>query len=143
MGIVISIFRFIDKVLTTALQWAADLPGKLTLFVTTFVSTIISVFTFFTSNIGSVVQLVNTASSGVSSVTQVVQGSDYGSLLVYVTSLDVAARYVVSCGGVFLGAVSTVFLALFAYAMTCWVIPMAIMVVQKMISVFSAGFVKL
>lgn len=142
MGAIISIFQWIWKLLDTALKWASELPGKLILFVTTFVTTLVSIFAFFTSHVSDVVTIIDNGSSSVSEVSSMIGNTTYGGLLVHVMSLDVAAQYIVSVGGVFLGAISMVVLALFGYAMTCWVIPMALMVVQKMISVVSAGFIK-
>lgn len=142
MGIVIAFFRWVWRLLDTALRWCSELPGKLTLFVTTFLAAIGTIFSFFVSHVGDVITLIDSGTSHVATVSGFVSQHSYGSVLVYCTSLDVALSYVVSVVGVFVGAVSTVFLALFGYAMTCWVIPMALMLVQKMISVFTGGFVK-
>lgn len=142
MSYIISIFSWIWRLLETACRWLADMPGKIVLFVMTFVTTLLSVIQFFVSNIGTVKNMVDSASSSVSSISQYIGNSSYGGTLAYALSLDVMGRYVVSVGGIFLGCISSVVLVLFSYALTCWVLPMAFLCVQKLISLVSAGFVK-
>lgn len=143
MGVILTFFRWLDKLLTTALRWLVSLPGQIVLFFTTLVTTISEILSFFVDNIPSLTSMVNNAASQASSLSgHVYANSSYGSLLVHVTSLDVAFGYIVSVGGVFLAMVGALFIVVFCFVITAWVIPFALMVVQKTISVFSAGFVK-
>ena len=142
MGVLITFFKWLDKMLTTALKWLVDLPGQIVLFVTTFIGVITETVDFFYQNIDTVTRSVRSASSLVSDVGQSIATSPAGSFLFHVLSIDVALQYVVSVGGIFCAMVSAIIIALFCYVVTAWFIPMALTVAQKVIAVLSAGFVR-
>lgn len=142
MGVLISFFKWLDKLLTTALKWLVDLPGQIVLFVTTFIGVITEVVVFYNDNLPSIVTGLNNATSRVSSLGTYVSQHSAGGYLVHVLSIDVALQYVVSVGGVFCAMVSACIIAIFCYVVTAWILPMALTVAQKVIAVLSAGFVR-
>ena len=142
MGVLISFFKWLDKIITTVLTFLADLPGKLVAFVVSFFTAVGGVLDFISDHCSDVAGFFDDAASFVSSVGGYVSSHSVGSLLVHVLSLDVAFQYVSSVGAVFLGLLSTVFIGLFAFICTVWIIPMTFQLVQKVIAVLSAGFVK-
>lgn len=142
MGILISFLRWLDNLVTTALKWMVEAPGKLVIFVTTFISTLLEAFSLLSTHISTLTTSLNSASSSVGAFGSAIGQHHYGALLVHCLALDRAYSYIVSTAGIFCALVGGLFIALFAYVCTAWVIPMALQLVQKLISIFSAGFVK-
>ena len=142
MGFLISFFKWLDKLITTALKWLVDLPGQIVLFITTFVGVITEAISFFGDNVDTVVSGVQSATSFVSGMGNHVAAHPAGSFIFHILSLDVALQYVVSVGGVFCAMVSAIIIALFCYVVTAWFIPLALTVAQKAIAVLTAGFVR-
>lgn len=142
MGVLISFFKWLDRILTTALKWLVDLPGQIVLFVTTFVGVITEVVVFFDNNIGTITECFNAATSRVSALGSYANMHAAGGFLIHILSLDVALQYVVSVGGIFCAMVGACIISIFCYVVTAWVIPMALTVAQKVIAVLSAGFVR-
>lgn len=143
MGAIISLFEWVIKIVTTAIKWVSDVPGKIVLFVTTFITAVVNAVGVLSSNLSSVVSFFTSASAKVSAVGQAAQSHAAGSLLIHVLSLDVAFSLIVSVLGIFLAVVGGIFITLFAYAVTAYIVPIALKVVLKCLSVLSAGFVKM
>lgn len=143
MGAIISLFEWVIKLVTTAVKWVSDVPGKIVLFVTTFITAVVNAVGVLSSNLSSVVSFFTSASAKVSAVGQAAQSHAAGSLLIHVLSLDVAFSLIVSVLGIFLAVVGGIFITLFAYAVTAYIVPIALKIVLKCLSVLSAGFVKM
>ena len=142
MGAIVEFIIWIKNLVAKALEWFLEIPSKIVLFVTTFVTVVTSAISYIVSHFSDVVNAFDSASSKVSDVGSMLSQHQVGSLFAYVTSLDIAAQYTVSVTGLFLGFVGVLFITLFSYVITMWVVPMALLVAQKTISLFTAGFVK-
>lgn len=142
MGVLITFFKWLDKMLTTALKWLVDLPGQIVVFVSTFVTVIAEVVGFIYARLNTVDSGIQSATSLVSGLGSHISNSPGGSFLYHILSIDIALQYLVSVGGLFCAMVSFIIIALFCYVVTAWFIPMALTVAQKVIAVLSAGFVR-
>lgn len=142
MGAIVEFIIWLKNLVAKALEWFLEIPSKIVLFVTTFVTVVSSAITYIVSHFSDVANAFDSASSKVSDIGSLLSKHQVGSLFAYVTSLDIAAQYTVSVTGLFLGFVGILFITLFSYVITMWVVPMALLVAQKTISLFTAGFVK-
>lgn len=142
MGAIVEFIIWLKNLVGKALVWVLDIPSKLVLFVTTFVTVIASAITYIVSHFSDVANAFDSAAGEVSNIGSLISQHQVGSLFAYVTSLDVASQYAVSVSGLFLGFVGVLFLTLFSYVITMWVVPMAVKVALKTISIITAGFVK-
>ena len=142
MGYVVRFFEWIFKIIEKACEWASSLGGKITLFVTTMFSTIAGAVSFVIGHFTDVAQMFDYATAATDNVAGYIQGHPTGYLLAHAFSVDVAVNYLVSVTGIFCGLVGTLIIALFSYAMVCFVFPLVISVVLRTISLLSGGFVK-
>lgn len=142
MGTIINFFRWLWALITQALEWFLSLPSHITLFVTTFLGVLSSSIAFIVSSLPVCASFFDDASARVSAIGSYIQQHQTGNLLAFVCSLDVAAQYTVSVCGIFLGFVGLLFVTLVSYMITMWVVPMALLVAQKTISLITGGFVK-
>ena len=142
MSVVIKFLSWIYNLVSKAIEWAIEVPSKLVIFVVTFVSVVTSAVGYISVHITDVVDLFNSATSKVGQVGGAMSQHQVGSLFAYATSLDVAAEYVSLTAGLFVGLVGIIFVSLFCYVVTAWVVPMSLLVAQKTISLFTGGFVK-
>lgn len=142
MGTIINFFKWLWALLSKALQWFLELPSQITLFVTTFLGVLSSSVSLIVASLPTCASFFDDAASRVSDVGSFIQRHQTGNLFAYVTSIDVAAQYTVSVCGIFLGLVGLLFVTLVSYMITMWVVPMALLVAQKTISLITAGFVK-
>lgn len=141
------IYDFVKKVvdiLWAVCLWLLSVPGKIVLFVTTFCGVVYDTLNFVGGHADELVGLFNSATSYVQSLQSVGSNGNVGSFntLAYCFSLDRAFNYVVSVGGIFLSFVSLVVLALISYVVTFWIVPLALLLVQKIFSVSTGGIVK-
>lgn len=135
-------FRWIGHMISTAVEWAGSLPGKVVLFCSTFFATFASSVSFVVNHLGDVATFFDKSTSAVQSLGGVVAQSETYSLLGYALSLDVAIRYIVSVGGIFLGLVGTIIISLFAFVLFCYVFPLAISTGLRVVSLITGGWVK-
>lgn len=135
-------FRWIGQMISTAVEWAGSLPGKVVLFCSTFFATFASSVSFVVNHLGDVATFFDKSTNAVEILGGVVSQSETYSLLGYALSLDVAIRYIVSIGGIFLGLVGTIIISLFAFVLFCYVFPLAISTGLRVVSLITGGWVK-
>lgn len=137
-----SFFRWVGQLISTAVEWAGSLPGKVVLFCSTFFATFASSVSFVVNHLDDVATFFDQSTNAVNQLGGVVAQSETYSLLGYCLSLDVAIRYCVSIGGIFLGLVGTIIIALFAFILFCYIFPLVISTGLRVVSLISGGWVK-
>lgn len=105
-------FRWLANAVNKAIEWVVSIPGMVTTFIATLVTTITGAFSFFSSHSQEVSQVVSSANQSVQSVATFVSGNSVFATLSYMGALDVAWAYISSIGGLFLGIFGFLFIEL-------------------------------
>lgn len=142
MGTILQFLTWIIQSIRKAGEALISFPGKVTLFVTTLVSTISAVIAFIINSAGSIASGFDTASSSVADLNSVVNSNPISQFLGYICSVDVLFSYLVSLVGIGAGYISFVFLAIVSLSLIVYVIPFLANLTLRLIRLLSAGYVK-
>lgn len=138
---IIAICNWINRALTTALEWVISLPGLIVTFIGTLVGTVTFVVSYLQSisNGGSL--LVNGTQAAVNSVQSLsFFGSPIWSLFSWMGALDVLYEYLSFLGGIFLGYVGLCFATLLGGVIVLFAMVLSTNILQKLVRLVSAGF---
>lgn len=142
MSGLVAICNWINRALSTAIEWIVSIPGLIVTFVGTLVGIVTFVVQYLTSVSSSSSSLVSGVISSISTVaSSSVFQSDVFHLISWMAGLDVAYEYLSMLGGLFLGFVGLCFGTLFGGLILLFASVVSVNIIQKLVRLVSAGFV--